>query len=140
VAPQEEPQASLSLDSVLIWTRDVDQLLNIVRLVEEDRPGIEELSQAVRSAPPEAVSKAGLEVVGECVFEHLLRRHVALQQVEVSLDRVNHNRLEGCGLTHQNHLSTAVFGRSVVPCQRGRQHVARRTDPAGRRAPIRRAS
>jgi hypothetical protein len=80
VAPQEQPQARLCLDGVLIWTRDVDQLQNIVRLLEEDRPGTEELSQAVRSAPSEAVGKTGLEVVGEYVFEHLLRRDVAFNK------------------------------------------------------------
>jgi hypothetical protein len=67
VAPQEEAKARLRLNGALICTRDVDQLQNIVRLVEEDRPGIEELSQAVRPSPSEAVGEPGLEVVGEHV-------------------------------------------------------------------------
>lgn len=50
-APQEESQPGAGVDAVRRRAGDADQLQHLVGLVEEHRPGVEELGQRVRAAP-----------------------------------------------------------------------------------------
>ena len=79
-----EPRARLY---VLVRLAAVEQLVDRVLLVEEALTLREEVPQPIDAAPDVAADEPGLEVVGEDLLDHRLRRGMALQDREVALEQ-----------------------------------------------------